>query len=237
MNDANPLSHRQPPDRRVLPALTCDQVRLVDEIAINTYGMPSIVLMENAGRGAAELIHQQSSEGKIIILCGIGNNGGDGYVIGRHLQALDREVEIVSLSNQERLSAEARINFQIAQKAKIPITFSETTQAIDAKLRDAQIIVDAMLGTGAKGSPRGIYEQAIFLANEKTATKYAIDIPTGLDCDSGLANRATFQADHTLTFVAEKVGFKKNNAKEILGVVHVLDIGVPRKLLDDLLIG
>ncbi|MGB1925924.1 MAG: NAD(P)H-hydrate epimerase, partial [Rubripirellula sp.] len=96
MNDANPLSHRQPPDRRLLPALNCDQVRLVDEIAINTYGMPSIILMENAGRGAAELIHQQSGAGKIIILCGIGNNGGDGYVIGRHLRALDREVEIVS---------------------------------------------------------------------------------------------------------------------------------------------
>ena len=217
------------------PTMTRDQVRQVDEIAIHQHQMRGIVLMENAGRGAASIIHQQSPKGKIIILCGVGNNGGDGYVIARHLDCFQRDVEIFSLADPDRLAGDAKENFQVAQKAEIPITVLENTKDLKAKLITHKIVIDAMLGTGATGPPRHLYAQVINLVNHDSAVKYAIDIPTGLDCDSGLASEPTLEADHTLTFVAEKVGFKKNNAEEFLGVVHVIDIGVPRKLLDHFL--
>jgi len=90
-----------------------------------------------------------------------------------------------------------------------------------------------MLGTGSRGAPRIKIADAIRASNETSAARIAIDLPSGLDCDTGLASDPTFQADHTLTFVAEKIGFKKNNADGYTGAVSIIDIGVPQKLLND----
>ena len=217
-----------------LPPLTRDQVRRVDQIAIEQYAIPGIVLMENAGRGAAEVIDRVASEGPITILCGAGNNGGDGYVIARHLQLLGRSVRIVSLVDPASLSGDAATNATIATKARIEITQVSTSNQIDAALGGSVAVVDAMLGTGAKGPPRGLFAEAVRSANVLPAMRIAIDLPTGFDCDSGVANEPTFRADHTITFVSRKVGFEKENADAYVGVITEIGIGVPYCLLSEI---
>jgi NAD(P)H-hydrate epimerase len=220
-----------------LPALTRDQVRAVDQVAINEYGIPGVVLMENAGSRAAEIIHQLSPPGPIEILCGGGNNAGDGYVIARHLQLMGRRVRMVCVVPIGELHGDAHVNAAIAEQAEIQMEFIDSTGEspiiphIDANVAT---IVDALLGTGTIGPLRGRYRDLVKIANAHPGMRIAIDIPTGLDCDSGEASSPTFVADHTITFVAEKIGFKKNNADEYVGVVHVVGIGVPEKLLNSL---
>ncbi len=218
------------------PSLSREEARQVDDIAINQYRMPSIVLMENAGFGAARIIKEQAPSGKITILCGSGNNAGDGYVIARHLQNYDMNAEVVSLVSEARLSGDSKTNFLIAKAAGIPIFFPECANSLSDRLSSSSVIIDALLGTGATGSPRGLFADAIVMANHLAAYRFAIDLPSGLDCDSGIASEPTFSAHHTITFVAEKIGFKKNNANKYVGVTSIVDIGVPRKLLDNLLL-
>ncbi len=148
-----------------LPPLTRDQVRRVDQIAIEDFAMPGIVLMENAGRGASEVIDRIAREGLVAILCGSGNNAGDGYVIARHLQLLGRPVRIVSVVDPDSLSGDAGINATIARKARIEIRRVESLEDIDASIADSTTVVDALLGTGAKGPPRGLFAEAVRAAN------------------------------------------------------------------------
>jgi len=216
-----------------LPALTRDQVRQIDRVAIDDYGVPGLLLMENAGRRAAEIIHQHSPPGMIEILCGGGNNAGDGYVIARHLQILGRMIRLTCVVPAGKLQGDARTNALIAQRAEIPMRWMDDLDTADAPTLDgtAAAIVDALLGTGARGPLRGHYSSLVSMANAHPGMRFAIDIPTGMDCDSGEVVDPTFCADHTITFVASKVGFQKNNADKYVGVVHEVDIGAPAKLL------
>jgi NAD(P)H-hydrate epimerase len=218
------------------PPLSRDQVRRVDQIAIERYGMSGLVLMENAGRGAAEVLHRVAPNGRVVILCGKGNNAGDGYVIARHLQLVGRDVQLVSLADltdlteSTDLAGDAAANASIARAADIPITIFDGD-----RLPPGDVLVDCLLGTGAVGDPRGDFATAIDAANAATAIRVAIDIPSGLDCDTGQPSSPTFRADHTITFVATKIGFANESAKAYVGEVHEVGIGVPQKLLRELL--
>ncbi len=216
-----------------LPPLSRDQVRSVDRIAIDQYKIPGIVLMENAGRGAAEAIDLHWHTARVTLLCGPGNNGGDGYVIGRHLQLKGHNVKIVSLVPQDKLTGDAATNATIARQAEIPISVATCEAEIKNAVSGADVIVDCLLGTGAKGAPRGLYAEAIHITNHSDANRVAIDIPSGLDCDTGSAADPTFHAELTLTFVASKIGFAAAAAKPWLGDIEVIGIGVPEKLLRD----
>ncbi len=217
-----------------LPALTRAQVRSVDKTAIEEYGIPGVVLMENAGSRAAEIIHQVAPNGPIEVLCGGGNNAGDGYVIARHLQLMGRQVRVICVIPLAQLHGDARINAMIAARSEIPMRTVEPEGSPSKSPNinhNATAVVDALLGTGAIGPPRGRYRELVEMANTHHGMRISIDIPTGLDCDTGKASLPTIVADHTITFVAEKVGFKKNNADDYVGVVHVVGIGVPENLL------
>ncbi|MFK8110743.1 MAG: NAD(P)H-hydrate epimerase [Rubripirellula sp.] len=217
-----------------LPALSRDQVREVDQIAIEQFGIAGVVLMENAGRGAAEIIHRLAPDGLIAILCGGGNNGGDGYVIARHLELLGRPVRLLSLVALESLKGDAKINAEIAHLAEIEIRTLET-DSIEAGLEQASTIVDCLLGTGARGELREPFAAAVSFANECNANlRVAIDVPSGLDCDTGEPCANTFRANHTITFVAQKIGFQNASSTEFTGEVHEVGIGVPLKLLKQL---
>ena len=226
-----------------LPALNREQVRSVDQIAIEQYGMPGVVLMENAGRGAAEIIHRlapasaRPGRHRIAILCGGGNNAGDGYVIARHLEMMGHVTRIIAVVDPASLGGDASVNAMIARRAEIEIRHCREPEQIDHALVDAGVVVDCLLGTGARGPLRGIFAGAVSAANRLDAPRVAIDIPTGLDCDSGVAEDPTFRADHTITFVAAKAGFAKRNAGEFTGAVEIVEIGVPRRLLESLSLG
>jgi NAD(P)H-hydrate epimerase len=213
--------------------LTRDEVRDVDRRAIEEYGLPGIVLMENAGRGCADLI----DDGPVVICCGKGNNGGDGYVIARHLENRGIAVEIISICPVSELKGDARINADVAVKAGFRITVASEPrewESLGERLRRAKWVVDALLGTGFTGSLREPYQAAIRTVNSSSESGrkvLAVDVPSGLDVDSGLPASECIKADVTATFVAMKPGFLQESAKPFLGEVKVAQIGVPRRLL------
>ena len=215
--------------------LTRAQVREVDRRAIEQYGISGLVLMENAGRGCADKLCQLGVSGPVVICCGRGNNAGDGFVIARHLDLRGREVRVLLFCDPSDLRGDAAANFSILAKCDVPVNvvsaWEETSW--ESELADAQWIVDALLGTGSRGHPRPPLDRVIQHLNQQQALRLAVDLPSGLDCDTGEPAPATFRADHTCTFVAPKIGFSSPSAAEFLGRVHVLDIGAPRKLIDE----
>jgi NAD(P)H-hydrate epimerase len=214
-------------------------VREVDRRAIEDYGMSGLVLMENAGRGCTDTLCSLGIAGPVVICAGKGNNAGDGFVIARHLDLRGHDVRVVLLGRPEELQGDAATNFRILQRCDVPICVLAEFDApqLQAALAAADWIVDALLGTGARGEPRPPLDRVLDLLNAHPARKLAVDLPSGLDCDTGQPARHTFRADHTCTFVAAKPGFAAPAAQDFVGRVHVLDIGVPRKLLEEVLKG
>jgi NAD(P)H-hydrate epimerase len=218
-----------------LRPLSRAEVREVDRRAIEEFGMSGLVLMENAGRGCASVMCVLGCRGPVAVVCGRGNNAGDGFVIARHLDIRGIALQVILLGPPDELRGDAAANHAILAKSNVPILdLSQQFEADQfmAELGRAEWIVDALLGTGATGAPRPPLDNAIRLMNEAQAKRLAVDLPSGLDCDTGIPAEPTFRADHTCTFVATKIGFSNPAAKQYLGQVHVLDIGAPRLLLE-----
>jgi NAD(P)H-hydrate epimerase len=230
-----------------MTVLTRQQVREVDRRAIQEFGMPGIVLMENAGRNAANLLFRlmaaqlrpgakEFQSGPVTVVCGKGNNGGDGFVIARHLDLFGLTVRVVLLCSPDDLSGDAMANFAIIRKAGLAIevfTAPLDMARFDAGISGSAWLVDAILGTGASGEPKSPYAEAIDRMNVIGLPIFALDLPSGLDCDTGAPARHTVRAAHTCTFVASKSGFSVEGAKPYVGRLHVVDIGAPRRLLEE----
>jgi NAD(P)H-hydrate epimerase len=217
------------------PVLTREQSRLVDRLAAEEYGFSGLVLMENAGRGVADVLCRLGIAGPVVVCCGKGNNAGDGFVLARHLDLRGHRVRVLLWAGPEELTGDAAANYRILKKTDVPIeVFGAAHDAPRlAKLLDAAAwIVDALLGTGAQGEPRPPLDCVIDQLNAAAAPKLAIDLPSGLDCDTGQPARHTIRAAETCTFVAAKTGFFAPGAASYIGRLHVLDIGVPRKLVE-----
>lgn len=217
--------------------LYCSQIRELDVVAIEHVGIPGLILMENAARNVAEYIHASfinPAAERVVILCGPGNNGGDGLVAARHLRNAGVEVTVVLAAPAEGLRGDAATNLAIWRRmngriveAALGGDLAVARQAIES----ATLIVDALFGTGAKGAPRGVAAELVLAANASCARRVAVDIPTGLEADTGIVLEPCFHADATVTFVAAKMGFATPNAAGVLGRVVVVDIGVPRELI------
>jgi len=220
--------------------VTRQQIREIDAVAIERYGIPGVVLMENAGRGAAQHTANllKGAEGKkVTVVCGRGNNGGDGFVVARHLHNAGAEVRIVLAADAERLSGDAAINYRIVKAMGLPmqpvLSGEEVSQA-SRLLADADAVVDALLGTGFAGRvkpPLDALIERINTVRQRGCRVVAIDVPSGLDCDTGLPGGVAVRADLTVTFVAPKVGLLEPAAAEYVGELVVVDIGVPRELV------
>ncbi len=222
------------------PTITREQARQVDERAVREFGMSSLVLMENAGRQLADKLLELGARGPVVICCGTGNNGGDGFVLARHLDLRGVGVRVLVWGPRTKMSHDAAVNFSILEKSGVPIDCFEASHdsgILASRLFGAAWIVDGLLGTGARGEPRAPLDSVIDELNAYSAVKLAIDLPSGLDCDTGAAARHTFRANHTCTFVARKKGFDALGAAAYLGTVHVLDIGAPRVLIEAVLGG
>ena len=218
-------------------SLSRDEVRDVDRRAIEEFGMPGIVLMENAGRGAAELLVTLGVSGTVVICAGKGNNGGDGFVIARHLENRGLSVTVLLFADPDHLKGDAFVNYDIAAKAGTPMKVLGDTfdvERLEKQLAEADWIVDALLGTGTSGEIREPYLTIINCINASPAKVFAVDLPSGLECNTGEPLDPCVRADHTATFVARKVGFDNPVSQEWTGTVHVIDIGVPRTLLESL---
>jgi NAD(P)H-hydrate epimerase len=211
------------------------EVRAIDRRAIEEYGVPGVVLMENAGRGAADVLRSLGIGGRVTICCGKGNNGGDGFVIARHLDNQQVPVHVWLFARPEELTGDAALNYHIIAKSELPITINPPDAFDEAALRQeltaSAWVVDALFGTGLSGPVRPPFDRVIAAINGSGSRVLAVDIPSGLDCDTGRPLGATVRAEHTVTFVAAKKGFAEASAREWLGQVHVVDIGAPRMLV------
>jgi NAD(P)H-hydrate epimerase len=216
-----------------LPPMSREQVREVDRRAMDQFGLPGRVLMENAGRGAADLLLDRGVRGPVVLCCGKGNNGGDGFVMARHLEAAGIDVEVLLFADPRDLTGDAATNLVVLRRAQTPVTAAlELTPAEwAATLQSADWIVDALLGTGLTGAVRAPYDAAIECINSAGRPVLAVDLPSGMDCDTGRPLGRCAQSQVTATFVARKQGFDAAGANRLTGEVVVLPIGVPRLLL------
>jgi len=212
--------------------LTRAQVRDIDRRASEEFGVPGVVLMENAGRGAAEFLLSLGVNGPVVICCGKGNNGGDGFVVARHLDNHGALVRVLLFARPEELTGDAAVNYRILQRSGLPLRVQPDLAELEGELAAAAWVVDALFGTGLSGAVRPPLDRIIAAVNASGKPVLAIDIPSGLDCDTGLSLGATIRATHTITFVAPKAGFANPAAQEWLGQVQVADIGAPRSLLN-----
>jgi NAD(P)H-hydrate epimerase len=223
------------------PTLTRAQVRELDRRASEEFGIPGMVLMENAGRGVVDVLMGLGISGPgglVVVCCGKGNNGGDGFVIARHLDLRGVAVRVMLFADPGNLTGDAATNYQILKKTGVPIEVFGTDvimAAISESLADADWIIDALLGTGAHGDPRPPLNVVITAINAAAAKKLAVDLSSGLDCDTGQAGDPTIIAAHTCTFVASKPGFFVPGAERYTGQLHVCDIGAPRQLVEEML--
>lgn len=227
--------------------LTRAQAREVDRIAIKELHIPGVVLMENAGRSVAdvtlELLRDRNKGGVIgavaDVLCGGGNNGGDGYVIARHLHNAGVNVTAWACSNGASLTGDCAVNHTIADRMLLvrPLLTAADLTHWPMTGRSPVVVVDALLGTGFSGPLRGHVASVIRRCNEVRqagAAVVAVDLPSGLDCDTGRPGEdgLAIEADVTVTFMAEKAGFSSPQAGHFLGRVVVGSIGAPLWLLD-----
>ncbi len=226
---------------RIDYAATREQVRELDRIAIEQYGMDGLILMENAGRWCARAAERMlgAAEGRTVaVFCGRGNNGGDGFVVARHLVNWGAEVHIVLLAplgEVLRDDGEAAMNARIAHNMGIPVTEAQdsgtTVTAVEAHAGD-DLLIDALLGTGVTGELREPYGSAIKALNRCTSPVLAVDVPSGLDCDTGEPLGAAVRATRTVTFVFSKRGFRQPGAADYTGEVEVAEISIPRTAIE-----
>jgi NAD(P)H-hydrate epimerase len=213
--------------------LTRAQVREIDRRAIEDYHIPGVVLMENAARAVVDVVmkrlpHAQFKQ--VLILCGGGNNGGDGLAVARHLHNRGVRVSIALTTDPSRYSGDALTNWRIVQAMKLPI-IDATVDAIHC--RACSIVVDAIFGTGLTEAPRHPFELICLGLSMRELEVIAVDLPSGLDCDTGKPlGSACIEAKYTVTFVAEKAGFANPESKQYTGDVYVGDIGCPRELIE-----
>jgi NAD(P)H-hydrate epimerase len=206
------------------PLPDAEQQRATDAWAIGERGVPSLELMERAGAGLAEVVRQRAPEGRIVVVAGKGNNGGDGLVVARLLREAGREVDVLLLADGDELGGDARVNFD-----RLRGTAHPHPQPFDpGALGGAAAVVDAILGTGSSGEPREPARSAIAAINAATGgVVCACDVPSGVDASTGEVAGDAVRADVTVTFHAAKPGLWINPGKTHSGEVTVIDIGIP----------
>jgi NAD(P)H-hydrate epimerase len=218
-------------------ALSRDEIRCVEKRAMDEYGVPEIVLMENAGRGAAELLLRIGVQGRVVICCGRGNNGGDGLVIARHLDNQGAAVHVVQFGSPE--TPASQMNDHIVRRSGLSHTELQLHPSVAIEepfrglLNDTEWVVDALFGTGLRGPLRTPFSAVVSTINASLARVLAVDIPSGLDSDTGVPVGACVRAQHTATFLTSKVGFANKTAAAYLGDLHIVDIGIPRRCLEE----
>ncbi len=213
----------------MIPFYDAESTREADRLIMKNPGMTSSLLMENAGRGAAEVLIREFGKQSWVILCGPGNNGGDGFVLARHLRMAGFEVTVLLSQPRDRFKNEPAAFLHSLENLECPIleTPHMDDESISGIFRNSRGIVDALLGTGATGVPRGECERLLFLLPEQGPCKVSLDIPSGVDPSSGEVKSVAFRADLTLTFLALKVGLRVMPGAGYAGKIEVIPIGVP----------
>ncbi len=217
MGDARPL------------VLGRDQVRAVDGWATKTLGIPGILLMENAGRGVAEVLvalESRPPNKSVLVVCGPGNNGGDGFVLARHLSGHGWPVRVLLAEGAKPYGGDAGFHLEILHKCQVAVLSMEGAH-LDKEIAEASWIVDALFGTGLTRKIEGALAKLVTKINHSGNPVLAVDLPSGLDGDTGLPLGPTIRALNTVTMVSKRPGFSHPDSAEYTGKVHVTMIGLP----------
>lgn len=220
-----------------MKVVRAEEMRAIDNRAINEYGIPGVVLMENAGIRTVEIIEEiltGLSNQQVVILAGRGNNGGDGFVVARHLMNAGIPVSVFLLGEPEQLTPDAKVNYQILERMRAPLYPLQTEEDLDRltlALLKAGLIVDAIYGIGFKGSLNEFETQVVKMVNWSRLPVVAVDIASGIEADSGRVHGIAVQASHTVTFGLPKLGQLLEPGRSYTGTLTVADISLPRDLL------
>lgn len=219
-------------------AVSCEQMREMDRRAIEEFHIPVETLMENAGRAVAEesikFLDEMKIEKpwKVIIFCGSGNNAGDGLVTAGILKEKNVGTKIIFLKPAISLKGATLLNFEKIKNAKIPYQELPEMETLKNEIKNSTLLIDALLGTGFKGQVTGLFQKTITMMNASEKLIVAIDLPSGLDADTGQHQGTCVRAHLTVTMGAMKKGFLEKNASECTGKIVVADIGFPKELIE-----
>ena len=215
--------------------VSSQQMRKIDRAASKRFGIPPLLLMENAGRSVYEVAQAmlKNKKSRIAIFCGYGNNGGDGFVTARHLVNHGYPVNVFLVGAKKKMSDESRVNFKIINRMKVNIQRlfrREHVCVLGRHLQGTELLIDAIFGIGMRGALNSFYGELIEQINKSNIPIVAVDIPSGLDADRGVVVSSAIRAQKTITMGLLKKGFRNPTAKEYLGKVIVADISLPQQL-------
>jgi len=208
--------------------ITSDKAREVDNLARERYSMPTLLLMENAGRSVAEnALGMLRNRNKVAVVCGKGNNAGDGFVCARHLLTRGKKVDVFLLGNPLDVKDAAAVNLKVLMRlGKKPLLIDEHTVA-SLNFSAYELIIDAIFGIGLKGEVGGIIREVIEKINAAHIPVLSVDVPSGLNADSGMVLGVCVKAERTVTFVSAKRGLIVADGPRYAGKVCVVDLGIP----------
>jgi len=219
--------------------VTAQQMKEMDRLSIESFGIPGIVLMESAGRGTVDALLRHFPDVrhmKVGIAAGHGNNGGDGFVIARYLAGRNVELSVYLLSKRERVQGDAAANLKLLEQMGVQVHEVQNTAALEShhdRMRQCDLWLDAMLGTGLKSDVRGLFKEMIEFLNTLKKPIIAVDIPSGLDSDTGKPRGCCIRATVTVTFGLPKIGQVMLPGTEFVGTLKVVDIGIPPAVVDE----
>ncbi|MBM7624036.1 NAD(P)H-hydrate dehydratase [Sporohalobacter salinus] len=217
---------------------TAQQMQQIDRRTIEKLGIPGVVLMENAGQAVVDTVFElldYNLESQVVILAGGGNNGGDGFVIARLLNNLGIGVKVFLLGKSEKVSGDAEVNLNVLKSLDfeiIELEIEDDLQYVMQELKRSDLIVDGLLGTGIKGELRGLVPDLIDLINSTDYPVLSIDIPSGLDADTGYPHGKAVKADVTVTFALPKLGLVVYPGCEYTGKLEIADISIPKEAVE-----
>ena len=221
----------------MIKVVTADEMREKDRYTIEEIGVPGVVLMENAGTHTFRVIQKELediSDPTVYVFCGKGNNGGDGFVIARHLWSEGIYVRVFCAVEEDQISGDALINYSILKNMNVPIEFIHQGDDLQAlKNSNPDLLVDALLGTGIKGAVKGFIKEVIDFINQNIETKIvAVDIPSGLNANTGEVPGSAIRANITVTMALPKRCHVLYPAKYYVGELYIADIGIPPFVLN-----
>lgn len=217
--------------------VTAKQIQDLDRIAIGRYGVPSLALMENAGRAVAQEVLRRVRRvrrPRVCVVCGLGNNAGDGFVIARHLINAGVNTKIFLAGRGSKLKADAAINYKILKKLKYPIHEAGARRVMPLLRKEitrADAVVDAIFGVGLNREVGEPFRSVIETVNAHARRVVAVDVPSGLDATTGDIYGVCVRAAATVTFSFAKKGFFRRQGPKHAGKVIVVDIGIPVRLM------
>lgn len=208
-------------------SLKASEIKVIDRFTIEEVGIPSMVLMERAALAVSEKLQKYYPESAFLIFCGTGNNGGDGLALARILHQANRQVEVVLIGDFPHASEETTAQLKIIRALNIPERESCSADEVES----GRIIIDALFGIGLNRAIENPYLEAVCAINSSGAEVVALDIPSGLEADTGQVFNEAVNANRTLTIGFQKKGFERKEASQWTGKIEQLDIGYPSQSL------